>query len=271
METIFTILTTDFALRALMAGVLASCSAGILGCYVVAGRHSVFSDMLAHTSLAGVGIGLFLSFSPTLGALSVGFLSGILLWFFSRKKVVTSEAISMVLLTGGLALALLFAHFAKDNPIALETYLFGSILTVQPLEIWFLGGLFLFISFFLIVFGHRLRSLVLDPFYTESRFPNAKWLELIFFLCIGLIVGLSLKVIGGLLIGALLVIPAVSASFLAQSFRVAVFWSVLFGVLASFLGVYASFLWDVPTGPAIVLALIGELFLVSLFRMFFRL
>lgn len=270
METLITLFTTDFALRALLAGTLASLSAGVLGCYVVAGRHSVFSDMLAHTSLAGVGIGLFLGFSPTLGALGIAFLSGILLWFFTRKKAIASEAIAMVLLTGGLALALLFAHFAKDNPIALDTYLFGSILTVRPFEIWLLGGVFVGIGLFLVFFGHRLRSLVLDPLYTESRFSYSGWLELVFFLCLGLIVGLSLKIIGGLLIGALLVIPAVSASFVSKSFRVAILWSVFLGVLASFLGVYASFMWDVPTGSAIVLALIGELFLVSFSRAIVR-
>jgi len=267
---LFDILSLDFAQRALFVGMMAGVVAGILGSYVVAGRHAVFSDMLAHTSLAGVGIGLFFNISPLGGALIIACISAYLLWLFSRQKDITSESITMVFLSGGLALALLFAHFAKDNPLSLETFLFGSILTVRPEEVWYFALASVGILLFLTFFGGKLKTIVLDPVYAESRFRSSKWIELGFLLSMAILVGLSLKVVGGLLIGALLVIPVVISQMFCGSFRLVMFWSVIWNIIAIILGIALSFWLDVPTGSAIVLTLIGELFLFVLTRAVIR-
>ncbi|NCU41629.1 MAG: metal ABC transporter permease [Candidatus Moranbacteria bacterium] len=258
----------EFAQRALSIGFLVSFVAGILGGYVVAGRHAVFSDMLAHTSLAGVGIGIFFGFSPTNGALAVSFLSAFFLWLFLRKEKFAPESITMVLLSGGLALALVFAHLAKDNPLSLETFLFGSVLTVRPEEIVQFFLVSLSILAFILFFGRRLRTIVLDPEYAGIRFPFSKWVNLIFLLSVGLFVGFSLKIVGGLLIGALLVIPIVTAQIFSRSFQQTLFFGIIFNILATFFGIILSFYLDVPTGASIVLVLIGQLVAVFLGKNF---
>ncbi|QQS60969.1 MAG: metal ABC transporter permease [Candidatus Moraniibacteriota bacterium] len=266
--TFFDIIMLDFAQRAFFIGILAAFISGILGTYVVAGRYAIFSDMLAHTSLAGVGIGILFGFSPSLGGLGIALLSAFVLWFFMRDKQYTSDAVTMVLLSGGLALALVLSHFAKNNTISLETFLFGSVLTVRPEEVWYFLGASVCIGTFLLFFGSKLKTIVLDPSYakSESRISTSL-IELFFFLSVAIFVGFSLKIIGGLLIGALLVIAVVTAQSFCKSFFSVLLWSVFFNVLAVIIGIFLSFYLDIPTGPSIVLFLIFQWIFVGILRL----
>lgn len=258
----FEILQYDFAVRALVVGLGAAVTAGVLGNFVVASRQAVISDMLAHTALAGVGLGIFLGVSPTWPALLVAIFASGILWALSRRRRLAPEAVSMVLLTGGLALALLFAHMAKDAAVSLETFLFGSILTIRSDEVWLFYGVSIVILIGTFLVWNRLKTVSLDPVYAESRFRNASWVEFLFMIAIGALVAVSLKIIGGLLVGALLVIPVVTAQVFCRSFRSSVFWSILFNIIGVLGGILVSFAFDVPASSAIVLSLIAELFVV---------
>jgi len=218
--------------------------------------------MLAHASLAGVGIGILFKISPQITSILAAVLSTLLLFLFWRQKRFAPEAASMLILTGGLALALLFAHMAKNNPISFESYLFGSILTITPLEMATILLMNLGILAILLLAWNRLRAVVLDPNFARCRFPHHSLAELLFMMLIGIMIAVSLKVIGGLLIGALLVIPVLCARNLSRSFFASVIWSVLFNISGVILGIIASYYFDVPTSSSIVLALI-TLFLFS--------
>ena len=126
----------DFMNRALVVGFFTAIATAMLGNFVVTARQAIVSDMLAHTALVGVGLGVFWQLSPTYLAMCTTVIAALVLWWLSRGKNQAPEAISMLLLTGGLATALLLTHLQKDNPIALTTYLFGSILTITDSEVW---------------------------------------------------------------------------------------------------------------------------------------
>ena len=145
----------EFMNRAFLVGIFTAVCTAMLGNFVVTARQSVVSDMLAHTALVGVGLGIFFKVSPTYFAMLSTIAAALLLWWLSRKKDQAPEAISMLLLTGGLATALLLAHLQKDNPIALSTYLFGSILTVTDDEMWVFICLSLVIVAVLIFFWRQ--------------------------------------------------------------------------------------------------------------------
>ena len=131
------IFSYDFILRAFLVGSVCAIVASVLGNFLVAGRQSVISDMLAHTSLAGVGVGVLFHIPINISSTFVTILSVIFLYFFSRQKKLPKEALSVLILSGGIAIALLCVHLAKNNPVSLDTYLFGSILTVTIKEVWF--------------------------------------------------------------------------------------------------------------------------------------
>jgi len=157
-------------------------------------------------------------------------IAAITLWWLSRGQDQAPEAISMLLLTGGLATALLLTHLQKDNPVSLDTYLFGSILTITEHEMWSFIALSMAIVGALLVFWKPFLTLVFDKDFFKTQ-PRAIFYEVLFMILIALVVGIGLKVIGGLLIGALLVTVIT--------------------------GIFVSFYLDVPTSSAIVLSLIA--------------
>jgi len=246
----------DFMNRALIVGFFTAICTAVLGNFVVTARQAVISDMLAHTALVGVGLGIFWQLSPTYLALVTTIISAILLWWLSRKKNQAPEAISMLLLTGGLATALLLTHLNKDNPIPLDTYLFGSILTITEHEMWSFIFLSSLIVLILIHFWQPFLTLVFDKEFLKTK-PCGVLYELLFMVLIALTVGIGLKVIGGLLIGALLVIPVLVAQSLGTSFRHNVGISILVNFLAVTIEIIASFYLDIPSSSGIVLSLIG--------------
>lgn len=251
----------DFMTRALIVGFFTAVCTAMLGNFVVTARQAVVSDMLAHTALVGVGLGIFWQLSPTYLAMCTTIISAIVLWWLSRSKDQAPEAISMLLLTGGLATALLLTHIQKDSPVSLDTYLFGSILTITEDEMWSFIVFSVIITSVLIIFWKPFLTLVFDNEFFQTR-PNAIFYEILFMILIALVVGISLKVIGGLLIGALLVIPTLIAQAFGKSFRTNVWISVLANILAITTGIITSFYLDVPASSSIVLSLIA-LYIVS--------
>jgi len=258
----------DFMVRALAVGIFTAISTAVLGNFVVTARQAVMSDMLAHTALVGVGLGIFWQMSPTFLALGATVISALLLWWINRKKNQAPEAISMLLLTGGLATALLLAHLNKNNPIALDTYLFGSILTITPTEVYYFIGLNVLILITLVWLWKPFLTLVFDQDYLQTQ-KYKTFYEILFMVLIALIVGIGLKVIGGLLIGALLVIPVLIAQNFTHSFKANVQVSIIANVLGVCLGIISSFYLDIPASSGIVLSLI-LFYLLSKSRLLFK-
>jgi zinc transport system permease protein len=246
----------DFMVRALLVGFFTAISTAILGNFVVTARQAIVSDMLAHTALVGVGIGIFWQVSPTYLSLVTTIIAGVFLWWLGRKNNQAPEAISMLLLTGGLALALLLAHINKDNPISLDTYLFGSILTVTAAEMTTFIVLNICILIIVLVCWRPFLIYAFDRDFSQTLSKTVLY-EILFIVLLSLIVGIGLKVIGGLLIGALLVIPVLIAQTFTQSFKQNVVYSVLCNILAVVAGIISSFYLDIPVSSGIVLSLIA--------------
>ncbi|MCA9364970.1 MAG: metal ABC transporter permease [Candidatus Moranbacteria bacterium] len=266
----FDFFSLQFVQYSLIAGLAIAIAGAVLGNFIVAARQSFISEVLAHTALSGVGLGVLLNFFPTFvaGIVSV-FVAG-LLWFLVRGSSRTPESVGMVLLTGGLALALLFAHIARDNSISFDSFLFGSVLTLSFLEVVLTVLVSVCVLLVLFCFWSRFLLVVFDPVYARTRFSSSVFFEFLFLFLVSLVVSFSLKVIGGLLIGALFVIPTLCAQNFARSFRASVVWSVLFAVSGVFLGVLSSYFLDVPASSGIVLSLILMFVFSSVFSFFLR-
>ncbi len=261
------IFSYDFMLRAFLIGYACAIVAALLGNFLVASRQAVMSDMLAHTSLAGVGLGVLFHVSPPAVAIGTALIASLLLYFLSKQKSLPKEAVSVLILSGGIAIALVCIHLAKNNPVSLETYLFGSILTVTPNELF----MFLIMSIVLIsclfIFYNRLLCLIFDKDFFRSKFSSQPFFEIFFMMMVGVFVAFSLKIIGGLLISSLLIIPVLTAQQAVGNFRSSLLWSSVFNIIGITIGIVISFYFDVPTSSAVVLSLI---FLFVLLFVFFN-
>ena len=253
----FDFLSHDFIRAALAVGTVTAVASAILGNFVVAARQSVASEVLAHTALAGVGLGILVGVQPIFGAFAVVAVTALLLWVLVRRNARAATAVAMLLLTGGLAVALLAAHAAKNATVSLDAFLFGSILTLARADVFVYSVVAAVIIAACVALWPSLITVVFDPLYARTRLRHATAVEIVFFLMIAAITAVGLRVIGGLLIGALLVIPVLAAQQYTTSFRANVYASIFYGVAGVWIGIIASFYWDVPTASGIVLALIA--------------
>jgi zinc transport system permease protein len=245
-----------FLLRAFLIGITTAITCAIAGNFLVASRQAFISDILSHTALAGVGFGVFFSLQPLIAALLTASLSSFFLVFFWNKKKFPPEAIAMLLLSSSLAIIIFFSHLTRTSNFSLELFLFGNILLISEREaFWFLVVNFLLLIFFL-WHWKSLFIVCLDKNFARERLKNYKFFEIFFLWMIALITAISLKIIGGLLVGAMLVIPVLSAQVFSKNFLQSVVWSVVFNLFGVILGIASSFIFDIPTSSAIVFILV---------------
>lgn len=242
-----------FMVRALVAGVTIAVIAPLIGNFLVIRRYSLIADTLSHIALAGIGIGLLLGTSPLPVTIVTTILAALLIeWLRSRRKL-PAEAVLAMFLPGGLALSVVLISLANGFNTNLFSYLFGSITTVRPEELWLILGLGA--AVLTTVFA-LYRQLLYTSFDEESARVSGLPIGLVNAALITLTaitVTLSMRVVGILLIGALMVVPAVTAMQVARSFRQSMVFSVGFALVAVVVGLLAAYYLNLPAGATIVL------------------
>lgn len=242
----------NFFLTAVLTGSILGLIAPILGSFIVVSRQSVISDMLAHTALAGVGLGVLIGVSPSLGSIFAVIVSAIVLWVLQKNNH-NPESISMVLLTGGLSLAILFIHLSPQTTVNLENYLFGSILTITQQDFYIISIALFLLAMIMLFQWNNLTRLVFSPEYYKSTSHTKSRIELMFLIMVAILVGVSLKTIGGLLIGGLFIIPVLASQNISSSFKQTCFKAALLGVTSVLIGLYSSYYLNLPTSSCIIL------------------
>lgn len=261
------IFSNTFMVNALVVGIFTAISTAILGNFIVAARQTMASGMLAHTALVGVGLGIFFNTDPGIFVFFTTIIFSLLLWWGSKKTDQAPEALSMMFISVGLATTLLLVHLNKDNPVSLDTYLFGSILTINNTEMYVFILLNIFISSILLVFWYPLLTLVFDKTFSQIKKYNTFY-EILFMFLIALVVGIGLKIIGGLLIGGLLVIPVLAAKIFSTSFKNNVIMSIIINIFGVFIGIISSFYLDIPASSGIILSLLLIFIFLYVFHIF---
>ncbi len=254
----------EFIIRALLAGILVVLVSGPLGCVVVWRRMAYFGDTLAHSALLGTSVSLIFHMQPLIGVLLIGVTISVLLVLFQRRVDISSNTLLAILAHGALATGLvLFAMLQNQGMrVDLMAYLFGDILAVSWFDLAWMS-----VGSILVIIGLRtlwssLLSIAIHEELARSEGVNVDRVRLLFMLLMALVVAVAMKVVGILLITALLIIPAASARLFARSPEVMALVAIVFGVLAVLLGMSASMRWDSPAGPSIVVAAV-ILFFIS--------
>ncbi len=247
------IFSYDFMLRAFMAGIAIGLAAPLIGCFLVAKRYSIIADTLAHASLAGVAAGALLFINPLLGALGVGFVLALVIEKLRAGRVLTGDVALAMFMSSGLAVAIVLIGLSKNAQIDLFSYLFGSITTVSGQDLWIILPLAGIVVAFTGLFYKELAYLAFDDESAQVSGVPATLLNQALVILAAVTVVLSLRIVGGLLIGALMVIPVAAAMQNSRSFRQTIFYAVSIGLLSVIAGLFASFYLNIAAGGAIVL------------------
>ena len=225
---------------------------GILGPFVVQSRQSIASDMFAHVALAGIGAALLSGVSPWWGALPALLIVSTLIWWLLDSEVYSPDALAMFFLSGGLALALAFVHIARDTTFAFENYLFGSILTLTTTDLVAIVVATSVVAGLVYVFWYPLLGATQSPRYLIPFRRTPQLVSLLYFWMLAIVVWIGIKTIGGLLIGALLVIPVLTVRSMASSFKQLVLLSIAASLLSVLVGLIVALYVDLPPSSLII-------------------
>ncbi|WP_323021259.1 metal ABC transporter permease [Pararhodobacter sp.] len=251
-----------FVLRALGAGLLAALATGPLGCFVVWRRMAYFGDATAHAAILGVALALGFNVSIFAGTLVTAFAMALMVSSLAGRGWAMDTTLG-VLAHSALALGLVAASFLQGVRVDLEAFLFGDILTVQASDLIAMALGTAAVTALMLWRWEALLTATISEDLARSLGLKPEREGLILTLALALVVAVALKVVGALLIGALLVIPPATARVMARTPERMALGAVAVAGLSVVLGLMASLWFDTPAGPSIVAAAAG-LFVLSL-------
>ncbi len=256
----------SFMIRAFIAGSIIGILAPLIGAFLVARRYSLIADSLSHVSLAGVALGLTLGIYPVYTAIATSIVAAFFIEKLRSSKRLSGESALAIFLSGGLAVAITLIGLARGFNVDLFSYLFGSITTVREVDV-------IVISILGIVVGGTIIALYKELFFLSfdeevaivSGIP-AKALNGVLMVMTAVVVALSMRIVGALLVGALMVIPVVSAMQIARSFRQTIFYAIGIGFVSVIAGLFAAYYVNIPAGGAIVLTCLAVLGFAMMYK-----
>jgi zinc transport system permease protein len=243
-----------FMQRALVAGAVTALVCPVMGVFLIPRRLSLIADTLAHVALAGVALGLFLGISPFIGATAVTLLGAILIERLRARGGLRGDAALAVFLSGGFALAVVLISLARGFNADLFAVLFGSILTVSWGDVWLILALGAIVG---IAVGVSYRQLFAITFHEELAYTSGVRvgaLNLMLTMLTALTTVVAMRMVGVLLVSAMIVIPTLTGFTLARSFRQATVLAIGTALLAVAVGLVAAYYLRLAAGGTIVLA-----------------
>lgn len=246
----------DFMLKAFTAGILIAILISSLSIFVVVKRYAMLSDTLAHISLLGVAIGFLFETSTITMAIIASSIAAILIEYVKSYKKLYSDSVLSIFLSASLAISIIIVSLSNSFTTSLFDYLFGSIVAISDEDIIIIISFFIITLIFIGFYYQKLLLISFDEELAISSGVNVKLVNLIFTGLIGAMVAISIKIIGTLLIGALMIIPVISAICLKQSFIKTWILSAIFGILSVIIGLTLSFYVSIPSGATIVIVLL---------------
>jgi zinc transport system permease protein len=253
----------DFFIRALLGGIGVAAVAGPLGCFIVWRRLAYFGDTLSHSALLGVALALLLEVNISLAVFIISASVSLTLLLLQRMAPLSSDALLGLLSHSALAIGLIALAFMTWVRVDLMGFLFGDILAINRLDlltIW-IGGALVLIVLWRIWHPFFASTVSLEISRAEGLKPERS--EMIFMILMSLVIAISMKIVGVLLITALLIIPAATARKYSTSPEQMAVLAGLTGLASVVIGLFGSLEWDTPSGPSIVVAAL-VLFILSI-------
>jgi zinc transport system permease protein len=243
----------EFMRNALMAGLLAAVACGIVGVYVVVKKIVFISGGIAHASFGGIGLGYFLGINPIIGALFFSLASGLAIGGVTRRTRLPEDTAIGILWALGMALGVVFIALTPGYAPDLMSYLFGNILTVPFSDILLMLALDTVIIGIVVALYKEYLILSFDEEYGTAIGMPIEKLYLLLLAMIALTVVVLIRVVGMILVIALLTFPAAMARQFTHNMKTMMFLSVLFGFLFTLGGLWLSYVLKLPSGATIIL------------------
>lgn len=255
-------LAYGFGQRALLGGLMIALTCSLLSFFVVVRRLSFAGEGIAHAAFGGVAIGILGGFSPVVAAAGFCVLIALGIGWFSRKGHLHEDTVIGILFTAAIAMGVVLVRMAHAYNVDLMSYLFGSILAMSWVDVAVLGVFSALAITFLVVFFKELLFVAFDEETATASGVPVRFAYYGLLVTIALVVVVSIKLVGIVLVSALLVIPGAAGMQMARNYRGVIAVSMVAGTASVVAGLFLSSSFDVASGAAIVLVLFGA-FLVT--------
>ncbi len=247
------VLQYEFIRNAILAGLLASIACGIIGVYVVVKRIIFISGGIAHTSFGGVGLGYLVGFNPVLGALFFSLSSALGIGYVTRKTKLAEDTAIGIFWAMGMALGIIFVGLAPGYAPDLFSYLFGNILTVPVTDLVIMLALDIAIVGIVMAFYKEFLAVSFDEEFSTVLGVRVGLLYLLLLCMIAMTVVVLLRIVGMILVIALLTIPAAMARQFTFNMRKMMVLAIVFSIIFTLGGLWLSYVLDLASGATIVI------------------
>ena len=255
------LITAEFFLRALAGGVLIAITAPLMGLFLVLRRLAMIGDTLSHVSIAGVALGFLLGVYPV----AIGLLFAIIASFGIEKLRRTyrtyAELSIAIIMSGGIALASIFFTSGMGFNVNVNAYLFGSIYTLNGTDLIVIAAVTVVVLAVMLLHRKELFLLAFDEDAAAVSGLPVRYFNILISILTALVISAAIKIVGALLVSALLTVPAACSLVLARSFRKSIFIVVTVGEIAVVAGLWIAGIWNLAPGGTVVLLLIAMLVL----------
>ncbi|NLM65695.1 MAG: metal ABC transporter permease [Enterococcus sp.] len=261
------LLSYEFMRKAFIAAIFIAGIAPTLGVFLVIRRQSLMADTLSHVSLAGVALGFFLQLNPTLTTIITVVIAAVILEYLRNVYKTYSEISIAILMSGGLALALVLMKLSEGSSmVSMQSYLFGSIITITDAQVMLLGFLFILSLVALLLFKKPMYVLTFDEDTAHVDGLPVRAMSIVFNILTGVAIAVMIPIAGALLISAIMVLPAAISMRLGKSFNLVILISIAIGLVGMLSGLTTSYYLDTPPGATITLIFILIFLGASLLR-----
>ena len=254
-----TYLSYSFVRYALIAGVLISLCAALLGVSLVLKRYSMIGDGLSHVAFGAMSIAAVLSLAPMTVAMPMTIVAAVVLLGLNSNGKIKGDAAIAMISVGALALGYLLLNvFQTASNVSGDvcSTLFGStsILTLSVSDVWLCVGLAILVILTFVIFYHKIFAVTFDEEFARATGTNVRAYNILIAVVTAVVIVLAMNLVGALLISALIIFPALSAMRVFKSFRAVMASAAVISVLCSVLGILASVIYGTPVGSTIVAA-----------------
>lgn len=265
----------EFLRNTFYTGLLIGLIAPLLGTFIVVRRLSLIADALSHVTLAGIAFGLLLEKKFAVGFITpfytgMGFSVVASLFVEQLRRVYKAyqELAIPIILSGGVGLSVIFISVADGFNTDLFTYLFGSVSAVSQRDLFTILGITILVVTVLMLFYKELFMLSFDEEHAVVSGIHAKRIHFIFILLTALVIAASIRIVGVLLVSALMTLPVAASMRIAKGFKQTILYSVIFGEMCVILGLISGYYFEIPPGGTIVAIAIIILIIVITVKQF---
>ncbi|WP_163536543.1 metal ABC transporter permease [Gracilibacillus sp. YIM 98692] len=259
----------EFLRNTFYTGIIIGIIAPLLGAFIVVRRLSLIADALSHVTLAGIAFGLLLEkktgalvLTPFYSGLSFSVIGSLFIEKLRRVYTAYQELAIPIILSGGVGLSVIFISIANGFNTDLYNYLFGSVSAVSRQDFISILVIAIIVCLVILLFYKELFLLSFDEEHATVTGIHAKRIHFIFILLTALVIAASIRIVGVLLVSALMTLPVAASIRIAKGFKQTIFYAIIFSEIAVVLGIISGYYLEIPPGGTIVLLLILNLVLI---------